>query len=77
MFKIWRWRGMENYYKESRRKKNSLPTIKRRKANWIGHILRRNCLLKHVTEGKVKEMTGRRKRRRKRLLDDTEEKNKH
>jgi hypothetical protein len=28
-------------------------TIKRRKANWIGHILRRNCLLKHVIEGKV------------------------
>jgi hypothetical protein len=24
-----------------------------RKANWIGHILRRNCLLKHVIEGKL------------------------
>jgi hypothetical protein len=23
------------------------------KANWIGHILRRNCCLKHVTEGKI------------------------
>jgi hypothetical protein len=35
-------------------------TIKRRKANWIGHILRRNCLLKHVIEGKLegrKEVT--------------------
>ena len=32
---------------------NILHTIKRRKANWIGHILRRNCLLKHVTEGKI------------------------
>jgi hypothetical protein len=42
----------------------------RRKANWIGHILRRNCLLKHVIEGKIKgriEMTGRRGRRRKQL----------
>jgi hypothetical protein len=28
-------------------------TVKRRKVNWIGHILRRNCLLKHVIEGKV------------------------
>jgi hypothetical protein len=28
--------------------KNNLKTIKRRKANWIGHILRRNYLLKHV-----------------------------
>jgi hypothetical protein len=32
---------------------SSLHTIKRRKANFIGHILRRNCLLKHVTEGKI------------------------
>jgi hypothetical protein len=40
---------------------NILHTIKRRKANRIGHILRRNCLLKHVIEGKLeerKEMTG-------------------
>jgi hypothetical protein len=39
-----------------------LHTIKRRKANWIGHILRRNCLLKHVIEEKLEgriEMTGR------------------
>jgi hypothetical protein len=32
---------------------NILQTIKRRKANWIGHILHRNCFLHHVTEGKV------------------------
>jgi hypothetical protein len=32
---------------------NVLQTINRRKANWIGHILRRNCLLKHVIEGKI------------------------
>jgi hypothetical protein len=31
--------------------RNILHTIKRRKANWIGHILRTNCLLKHVIEG--------------------------
>jgi hypothetical protein len=30
-----------------------LHTTKIRKANWIGHILRRNCLLKHVIEGKI------------------------
>jgi hypothetical protein len=28
--------------------KNTLHTIKRRKGNWICHILRRNCLLKHI-----------------------------
>jgi hypothetical protein len=41
--------------------RNILHTIKRRKANWIGHILRRNCLLKHVIEGKLegrREMMG-------------------
>ena len=39
----------------------------------IGHILRRNSLLKHVTEGKTE---GKRKRRRrfKRLLGDLKEK---
>jgi hypothetical protein len=57
--------------------RNILHTIKRRKANWISHILRRNCLLKHVIEGKLEgriEMTGRRRRRRKQLLDDLKEK---
>jgi hypothetical protein len=32
--------------------RNILHTIKR-KANWIGYILRRNCLLKHIVEGKI------------------------
>ena len=32
--------------------RNNLQTVKRRKGNWNGHILRRNCLLRHVTEGK-------------------------
>jgi hypothetical protein len=32
---------------------NFLHTIKRREANWIGHILRRNCLQEHVIEGAV------------------------
>jgi hypothetical protein len=35
--------------------RNILQTIKRRKAKWFGHILRRNCLLKHVNEGKIRE----------------------
>jgi hypothetical protein len=57
-----------------------LHTIKRRKANWIGHILRRNCLLKLVIEGKLEgriEMTGRRGRRRKQQLDDLKEKRRY
>jgi len=46
---------------------------RKRKANWIGHILSRNCLLKQVIEGKIKgemEVARRRGRRRKMLLDD-------
>ena len=44
--------------------------------SWIGHILRRNCLLKQVIEGKMKgemEVTRRRRRRRRKLLDDLKE----
>jgi hypothetical protein len=47
-------------------------TIRRRKASCIGHILRRNCLLKHINEGKIRG-TRRRGRRRKQLLDDFKE----
>jgi len=38
--------------------RNILRAVKRRKANWIGYILRGNCLLKHVTEGKIERMEG-------------------
>jgi len=56
--------------------RNILHEISKRKANWIGHILRRNCLLKRVIEGKIKgqiEVTGRRGRRRRKLHDDLKE----
>jgi replicative superfamily II helicase len=83
---MWCWRKMEISWTDRVRNKevlrrvkeerNILHTIKRRKANWIGHILRRNCLLKHVIEGKLEgriEMMGRRGRRRNQLLDDLTE----
>jgi hypothetical protein len=53
--------------------RNIIHEIRKRKANWIGHILLRNCLLKQVIEGKIKgemEVTRRRGRRRKKLLND-------
>jgi hypothetical protein len=53
--------------------RNILHEIRKRKANWIGHILRRNCLLIQVNEGKIKgeiKVTRRRGRRRKKVLDD-------
>jgi hypothetical protein len=86
-FEMWCWRRMENIswtdnvrnedvllrVKEQR---NILHEIRKRKANWIGHILRRNCLLQRVIEGKIKrgiEVTGIRGRRRRKLLDDLKE----
>ena len=51
--------------------RNILHEIRKRKANWIGHILRRNCLLQQVTEGKIQggiEVTGRQGRRRRKLF---------
>jgi hypothetical protein len=48
----------------------------KQKANWIGHILRRNCLLRQVIARKLKEgieVKGRRGRRRRKILDDLKE----
>jgi hypothetical protein len=47
--------------------RNILHEIRKRKANWIGHILRGNCLLQEI------EVTGRRERRCSKLLDDLKE----
>jgi hypothetical protein len=63
-FEMWCWRRMEKIswtdhvrneelllrVKEQR---NILHEISKRKANWIGHILCRNCLLRQVIEGKI------------------------
>jgi hypothetical protein len=51
---------------------NIVQTVNRKKTNWIGHILRRKCLLIHVTEGKIEgriEVTRRRGRRLKHFMD--------
>jgi hypothetical protein len=55
------------------RKGNIVQIISRKRANWIGHILFRNCLLKRVIEEKIEgriDVTGRRGIRCKQLLDD-------
>jgi hypothetical protein len=60
--------------------RNILHKLKRRKIKWIGHMLRRNCLLKNVIEGNLEdrsEMTGSRGRRFKQQLDDVKEKRKY
>jgi hypothetical protein len=60
----------------AKEQRNILHEIRKWKANWIGHILRKNCLLQRVIEGKIKggiEVTERRGRRRRKLLDDLKE----
>jgi hypothetical protein len=66
----------EDVLLRAKEQRNSLHEIRKRKANWIGHILSRNCLLQRVTEGKIQgeiEVTGRQGRRRRKLLDDLKE----
>jgi hypothetical protein len=86
-FEMWCWRRTENISRTDlvrnevllltvKEQRNILHEISKRKANWIGHILRRNCLLQQVIEGKIKggiEVTGRRGKRRRKLLDDLKE----
>jgi len=44
--------------------RNILHEISKRKANWIDHILRRNCLLQQVIEGKIRGDRGDKKMRK-------------
>jgi hypothetical protein len=67
----------EEVLQRDKAERNILHTVKRMKVNWIGHILRRNCLLEHIIEGNVEgrmEVTGRLERRRKQILGDVKEK---
>jgi hypothetical protein len=48
--------------------------MKRKKANWIGHVLHSHCLLNHVIEGKTERRIKETVRRGRRLLDDLMEK---
>jgi hypothetical protein len=84
---MWYWRRIEtiswtdhvrneDVLLRVKEQRNILHEICKRKANWIGHILRKNCLLRRVTEGKVQggiEVTGRQGRRRRKLLNDLNE----
>ena len=86
-FEMWCWRRMEKvswteYVRNEevllrvKEQRNILHEIHKRKANWIGYNLRRNCLLQRVIGGKIKggiKVTGRRGRRRRKLLDDLKE----
>jgi len=60
-FEMWYWRRTEKIIwtdhernEEVLEQRNILHEISKRKANCIGHILRRNCLLQQVIKGKIK-----------------------
>jgi hypothetical protein len=86
-FEMWCWRMMvkiswtdhvrnEEELFRVKEHRNILHEINKRKANWIGHSLRRKCLLRQIIEGKIKGgiyVPGRRGRRRRKLLDDLKE----
>ena len=62
--------------RRSKEERNILHRVKRTKANRIGRILLRNCLVRQVIEGEVEgriEGMGRRGTRGKHLLDDLKE----
>ena len=70
----------EEVFLRVKERSNTLYEISKWRANWIGYILRRNCLLQRVIEGKIKggiEVTGRRGGRRKKLLDDLKERRRY
>jgi hypothetical protein len=82
IFKMWCGRRMEKVIWTDRlrneevlhrvKEKNILHTVKIRKANWIAHMLRRNCLLKYIIKEKIKgklEVKERQERKGKQLLD--------
>ncbi|PNF30904.1 hypothetical protein B7P43_G05212 [Cryptotermes secundus] len=83
-FEMWCWKRMEkiswtDYVRNEEVlfrvsvQRNILHEIRKWKANWICHMLRSNRFLKEVIEGKTEgriEVTRRRGRRRKKMLDD-------
>jgi hypothetical protein len=62
---MWCWRKLEitwthrvandEVLRTVKEKSNILCIIKRRKADWIGHILHRNYLLRDIIEGKTED----------------------
>jgi hypothetical protein len=72
----WTDRVRNEVLRRLKEQRNILHEISKWKANWIGHILGRNCLLRQVIEGKIKErieVTGIRGRRRRKLLGELKE----
>jgi hypothetical protein len=67
IFEIWCWRRMEKIsWTDPVRNEEVLLRVKehqicKRRANWIGHFVRRNCFLQPVIEVKIKDRKTRKK----------------
>ena len=63
IFEMWCWRRVEKISWTDRvrneevlhrvkEERNIVHTVKRKRANWVGHILRMNYLLTHIIKGR-------------------------
>jgi hypothetical protein len=76
-FEMWCWRRVdirctdhvrnEEVSRRVKGERNIIQTVKIMQANWIGHILPTNCVLKHVIEGKIEGVSRRKGKTRKKL----------
>lgn len=73
-FEMWLWRRMEKIKWSDKirneevlrrvgEERSILKTIKKRKANWLGHILRRDCIQRRIMEDKIEGKRGRGRRK--------------
>ena len=80
-FETWYWRRIEEekwlekvtneeVLERVEEKRELLNNILRKKFNWVGHILRRNCLVHDAIKGLITEVKGVGRRRRMYLLVD-------
>ena len=66
-FEMWIWRKMEKISWTAhvsnevlclvQEQRSLMQVIKQRRANWIGHVLRHDCFLKTVLEGKIEGLS--------------------
>ena len=81
-FELWCWRRMEmiswtehvrneEVLLRVKEQRNILHEISKRKANWIGHILHRNCLLQRIIKGKIEGRDRSERKTRKKTQEAT------
>jgi len=62
---VWTFRVRKEVLRRVNEWRNSPQKIKSRKANWIGHILSRNCILKHIIKQHIAQISHGKTRKKK------------